>query len=406
VHLNIAERDALRAFDPVLMISPATGTEGVYDVTPGSRVGAIDLPDLAITIRPKIPVDRVLFLISYALDPKGWQQGRTAGLEEAETLVEAIVPSFTAHLRWAAGRGLLQGYRPEEDSLQTVRGRVRFEDQLRRRYGRYPPIEVRYDEFTEDIEENRLLKAAISRLSRLRIRSDVARASLRQYAAILSSVQLIDYDPRHLPTIWYDRLNGHYRGAVELAKLILRSTSFDLEHGRVVASAFSVDINEVFENFVVAALREELRLSERAFPQGAAGRRLILDQARRVALRPDISWWENGGCVFVGDVKYKRVAAAGILHPDLYQMLAYTVATDLPAGLLIYAAGEGEPVVHEILNAGKRLAVTTLDVEGTPDRILGDIRRLANQVRWTRRSNEPDSMGIWSHPDLVISAGV
>ena len=43
-------------------------------------------------------------------------------------------------------------------------------------------------------------------------------------------------------------------------------------------------------------------------------------------LRPDLSWWEAKKCVFVGDVKYKKLAPAGFKHGDLYQMLAYTVA--------------------------------------------------------------------------------
>ena len=59
---------------------------------------------------------------------------------------------------------LLHGYREEEDALQTVRGRIRLDDQMRRRPGFLLPVEVRYDEFTDDILENRLVKAAVVRL--------------------------------------------------------------------------------------------------------------------------------------------------------------------------------------------------------------------------------------------------
>jgi hypothetical protein len=47
-------------------------------------------------------------------------------------------------------------------------------------------------------------------------------------------------------------------------------------------------------------------------------------------------------------VKYSRFTLSGIQHPDLYQLLAYTVAAGLPTGLLIYAAGEGDPSRHVI----------------------------------------------------------
>lgn len=128
----------------------------------------------------------------------------------------------------------------------------------------------------------------------MRMRSTVARRSLGLFDTALERVRLENYDPRRLPEIHYTRLNEHYRPAVELAKLILRSASFELRHGRVRASAFLVNMNDVFEDFVVVALREALRVTERAFPQGARGRSLYLDEGRMVSLEPDISWWEEG----------------------------------------------------------------------------------------------------------------
>jgi hypothetical protein len=74
------------------------------------------------------------------------------------------------------------------------------------------------------------------------------------------------------------------------------------------------------------------------------------------------------------------VSAAGIKHPDLYQLLAYTVAADLPCGLLLYAAGEGEPVVHEVVEVGKRLEVVTLDLSGNPDEILEQVAGVARRI--------------------------
>jgi 5-methylcytosine-specific restriction enzyme subunit McrC len=140
------------------------------------------------------------------------------------------------------------------------------------------------------------------------------------------------------------------------------------------------DMAKVFEDFVVVALREALRLNEHSFPQGATRRRLRLDEASRVRLRPDLSWFEGKRCVFVGDVKYKPVKVEGILHPDLYQLLAYTIATDLPAGLVVYAAGEGVPVQHDVVHVGKQLHISTLDLSGMPDQILDQIQVLAGRI--------------------------
>lgn len=45
-----------------------------------------------------------------------------------------------------------------------MRGRIREADQLRRRFGRALPAEIRYDDFTTDIAENRILPTAVDRM--------------------------------------------------------------------------------------------------------------------------------------------------------------------------------------------------------------------------------------------------
>jgi 5-methylcytosine-specific restriction enzyme subunit McrC len=380
VELSVAERDRLRVLVPSLSVAPSVGRQGFYDLRPGSYVGAVNLSDLSVAILPKIPVSRALFLVSYALDPDSWAK-TGFDFDEEGSLIEAVMPGFVRQVRLTLRRGPLESYRTEEATLTTVRGRLRLGDQMRRRYGAWPPVEVTHDEFTEDIEENRLIKAALHRLARMRIRSAAARRSLGLFDSALERVRLVDYDPRRLPEIRYTRLNGHYRPAVELAKLVLRSASFEVRHGRVRASSFLMDMNAVFEDFVVVALREALRVTERAFPQGNRGRSLYLDEGRRVSLEPDISWWE-GGCTFVGDAKYKEAPPGGV-NADLYQLLSYVVAAGLPGGLLVYGAG-GASAVHQVGLLGKSLEVESLDLTEPPEGILRQVGELAARIRSLR----------------------
>lgn len=375
VPLSIPERDALRS---IVTVQPSRGASDRFALTPGSTIGAIEMGTLSVQIAPKLSIDRVLFLVSYALDPTAWKDLQT-GFEKEESIVEAIVPGFVRHVRKAFRTRLLQGYRTKEDALTTVRGRLRIEDQVRLRYGIPLPVEVRYDEFTEDVDVNRLIKAAIARLRMMQIRSPRERAALRLFDTALSTVSTVEYTPRSIPEVVWTRLNEHYRPAVQLAELILRSSSFELRRGDVRSSAFLVDMNKVFEDFVLTALRESLGLSGRTFRQGDPT--LRLDRAGSVRLKPDISWWDSDRCIFVGDVKYKRVDADSVKHPDLYQLLAYVVAADLPSGLLIYAAGEGNEAIHQVVHLGRRLELATLDLAGTPADVLAQISEVAKRIK-------------------------
>jgi 5-methylcytosine-specific restriction enzyme subunit McrC len=294
VHLTREQRELLQSLAPSVSVTPTRGVEDQFDLTPGSSIGAIELPDLAIEISPKVPLQRVFFLVSYAVNPRAWRE-TTFSFGTSRSLVEAMIPPFAAAVSDALRRGVLQGYRLEHDALPTVRGRIRFDEQLKIRFGRVPPIFVEFDEFTEDIEPNRILKAAISRLGRLRIRSAAARQALRSFDHALERVSDVEYDPRQLPAVTYTRLNERYRTAVELGKLILRTTSLELEHGGQRGASFLLDMNRVFEDFVVVALREALRLSHRELVQGAHHRLIWLDRRSRIRLRPDLSWWMQEG---------------------------------------------------------------------------------------------------------------
>ena len=98
-------------------------------------------------------------------------------------------------------------------------------------------------------------------------------------------------------------------------------------------------------------------------------------------LRPDLVWRDGARHVFVGDAKYKNIAREHAPNADLYQLLAYTTALNLPGGLLIYAKGEAETATYQVRNSGKRLEVVALDLSGTLDEILGRVGSLAEMVK-------------------------
>ena len=195
----------------------------------------------------------------------------------------------------------------------------------------------------------------------------------------------MEFPPGVLPEVRFDRLNEHYREVVELSRLILRHTSIETERGSVRAAGFLVDMNVVFQEFVTRALRRELGLAERSFPSDKRIPKIWLDEGDSVRLKPDLTWWDGRECTFVGDAKYKKVKDDRVPNADLYQLLAYATALNLPGGLLVYAKGEDEEVVHRVRHAGKWLEVAALDLSGSVEEMHARIGDLASRVRALRR---------------------
>lgn len=384
VQLTVDERDALKASLPSLTIQAAPGESDLYCLRPEAVVGAFEVADLSVAVRPKLDISRVIYLASYALGAYKPIEERFNFTSEP-TLVEALALALTSAARRAFARGLLHGYQTEQDALRTVRGRIDMAEQLRRRFDALVPVEVSYDEFTDDILANRLVRAAADLLGRQRLDDSRSRNGLRWINATLANVTPVRFTSQEVPEVTFDRLNEHYREVVSLSRLVLQHQALELDRGDTRASGFLVDMNRVFQGFVTRALRESLGVSEHTLcSDNRLPRPTYLARGARLRLKPDLTWWDGGTCMFVGDAKYKRINVKSVPHADIYQILAYAIALDLPGGMLVYAKGEAEDDEYVVRHADKRLEVFALDLAGSIGDLHATIDRLAQRVRLLR----------------------
>src|SRR5918999_469237 len=137
VPLSVEERDALRRLHPGIRIEPTLGAADLYDLTADQRVGVISLPSVVVEVRPKVPMSSVLFLVSYACDAASVFAERPEFAED-DNLADIIAIMLARIVAHATRRGLLNGYRTEDESLQAPRGRILFDQQNRRRFGISP----------------------------------------------------------------------------------------------------------------------------------------------------------------------------------------------------------------------------------------------------------------------------
>jgi 5-methylcytosine-specific restriction enzyme subunit McrC len=392
VELSVEERDQLVRMVKGLIVNPSPGSTDQYDIRPGAYVGSIETPTLSLVIVPKVPIDSLFFLLSYSLGIVKWLD--MSHFVTRPSVFSSIAAVYLRLTEQALHRGVLAGYQAVEESLATVRGKIRLSEQVRRRFGIGPPIEVDYDDFTTDIVENRLLRAAARALLAFTGSDPRLNRDLRRLDTRLAEVSLIQYDRRAIPTVAYTRLNDHYRPAAELARLILASIAFEVHRGNLAASAFIVDMNLVFERFVFTALRNALNLSQREFRRGVSSH-LFLAEDSRIELKPDLSWWKGDQCVFVGDAKYK-VPASDIPNADVYQALAYTVGADLPGAILVYPAGERDPGTYRIPYVNRTVEIACVDLSSPPHQLVAQMADVADRVEVLRHRHINNRSLPWS----------
>jgi 5-methylcytosine-specific restriction enzyme subunit McrC len=352
---------------------------GLYRIEPVGMVGSVRTPLVQLDVRPKgrLGLSRLLFLLSYAGD-QGFRDDPVTADEDTE-LWSALAASLAQLAERALQRGVLQGYLTVDESLRTVKGRIRISDQISRRPGMLVPLEVSYDEFTEDIAENRILRAALERMSRVPgVRPDVL-SRLRQLKGKLDAATRLQ-SGAPLPPWRASRMNARYHTVLRLAEVILRNASAEAGEGRQQTASFVVDMDRVFEDFVGAALRQamaafpgEMRLQYNAMLNEA------VRDSDRLTVRPDAVHLLGGRPVVVYDAQYRaRTDRGASLTADHFQMLAYCTALQVPTAWLIYA-GAGDVKLRRILNTDIDIVEFPLDLSRPPSEILAAVADLADQ---------------------------
>jgi 5-methylcytosine-specific restriction enzyme subunit McrC len=297
-------------------------------------------------------------------------------------LVPAVAQALWRQTERAVHQGLLPGYIVIEESSQVLRGRLRESEQLHRHHGLPLPLEIRHDEFTVDIPENRILRTACERMLAVPRVDPESQRMLRRLLRDFGDVTPLSRGDS-VP-IWHaSRLNARYHAALRLAELVLRATSVEHQRGGVAVNGFLLDMPKIFEDFVTVALRESLvpRYGGRVADQD----RSHFDEAAQVALRPDIVWKVRGSAVAVIDAKYKAEKPAGYPNADLYQLLAYCTVLGLGTGHLVYAKGNQEPAHHVVRKAGTKILCHAIDLGANPEALLRRMDDLADQIAESAR---------------------
>lgn len=326
---------------------------GKIDVRASSWVGVVRFSAVEIRVLPKLVGGelKVLQMIEYTdgidlikhLPPD--QQLTAAG----DDLFELIVRLLVAEVKQLLRDGLIRDYRPTEDTLTVMRGRLRIRDQFLRRYGSLHQLDCAFDEYDGDIPENQLLGAALAAASN-RVRNSKLRTDTRALCGVLIGIcEPLSFDAEWYGSrIHYDRRNSRYRSAHGLARLILKGLALSDLHSAVDhgINAFMLNMNSIFEKFVTTLVVNALNGTLLHASAQVALKAVVLDESTNrtySTIRPDMVITETVSRRRVPvDIKYKLYDAMKLVPADVYQLFTYAYAlgsvVDHRRAGLIYAA--------------------------------------------------------------------
>lgn len=374
-NLNHAQRNALeKHFGGYVKVEP-TWEPGECKLTASHFVGTIVLDGINILISPKMPLENLFYMLTYAYDLPEFRHEETR-LSESEDLFEFVADIFLKQVGRLVRTGLFKSYIDYSENQNFLRGRLEMNQHLQKNITHKTRFLQQINEYTADVLENQILLYTLHLLSFLDFRDQLLTHRTRRTAAIFHEVTLKSISPLLCDKVVYTRLNSRYRSAIHLAKLLLQHLSVEAHSGQTPFAAYLFNMNQVFELFVARYLEDyfanHLHLSVTIQDD------IWLDIEQNEKGFPDIVLYQDNQPAVVLDTKYKRFHRQPD-PADRNQMLVYCQALGLNRGMLIFA-DESLNTFQRTFNPQTTLQATNLSLYGSLGEFRARCEAFANEL--------------------------
>lgn len=359
------------------------------------HIGVVRLGAQTIQVLPKIyrseaiateqdrslaAMQNLFHLLSYAIRVPVRESGIASLAQQSSNWLELLTRLFAQHLLKEWLHGAHRQYQIIEETLPVLRGKWRISEQLKYFVSKHV-FAVAHDEFMADNSLNRILRFVVERLWRLS-RDGRNRRILSEIRHRMEQVTLLpSVTAEAADAIILTYLNARYAPLLNLARFFLRGWAPHLASGRTGTFAFVVDMNQVFEAFIVnficrhrdVILPDELQTADLLGQSVGAARYLAHVGGQQVfRLRPDLACREGQRFLVLVDAKYKRLnpteAGAGIAQADFYQMYAYAHRYHSEQVILLYpqTAEVAAPLqrTFDLSDCEATIVAATVDLRG------------------------------------------
>lgn len=241
-------------------------------------------------------------------------------------IMEIFIHLFIKEMNDLVRQGIRSGYVAMEENSKFLKGKLRVGDHIKKNMVHKERFYIEFDDFVRDRPENRIIKSTLSLLLKTSGRNDNLK-KLRELVFIFDDVNESGDINGDFSKCINNRLMKHYDTVLKWCKVFLRGESFTNWKGAGRVNAILFPMNEIFESYVTAHLRQS-GLFENFIAQNSSKYLAKENGGNIFLIKPDIIAI-HGNVFFIMDVKWKlideidRMNKYGVSQSDMYQLLSY-----------------------------------------------------------------------------------
>ncbi len=324
-----------------------------------------------------ILIKNIYYMLSYAFQVLKQPDFRSLAAEDFDNAQNLFAAILGKGIGVQLKQGLYREYKTKSEDIPTLRGRIVMPETLKNKIARKQVLTCEYDELSENILLNRIIKTTVMLLLKSREVDIEYKDILKKEMLYFSGIDTIEPSSIQWERIRFHQNNQTYQMLIGLCRLILEGMLMSEERGenRLASLVDEQHMHRLYEKFILEYYRKE-------FPKlhaSASQIKWVLDDGVDTLL-PDMHsdiTLSRANTVLIIDAKYysrtmqERFGSQILRSAHLYQIFTYVKNKDAEfagkphtvSGMLLYAHTDEDTQPNQSYRmSGNRVDVRTLDL--------------------------------------------
>lgn len=210
--------------------------------------------------RPKIPIRNIYYMLSYAWNILEQSETVNVGSEEFDNIYNLLSRIYINGINNLRKRGLVRYYMEKKELVSTLRGKIDISSSIKEQSIQYGKMVCSFDEFSEDIILNQIIKTTITLLIKAPDLDKNLRDKLLKQQLYFSGISEIRLTESLFSSLRYNRNNKHYQMLINISELIYKGLITKEKENKYLFSDFIRDeqMAKLYEKFVLNFYKSHL----------------------------------------------------------------------------------------------------------------------------------------------------